>query len=129
MKIVSPPAGRTRRWPFDSRGDAASLAQDKPFDSRSDTASLVQERRIAGAPHGGTARFERLGLAVTSLVLLFGLWLTYAEQTTSFSTFAADMQNGAVVNLTSIRDDSAMLPHLTMFPERTEKAAVAAAVV
>ena len=66
---------------------------------------------------------------MTSLVLLFGLWLTYVEQTTSFSTFEADMQNGALVNLSSIRDESAMLPHLTMFPERTEKAVVAAAVL
>src|SRR5918993_800731 len=114
MKIVNPPAATKRRW---------------PFDSRTDTASLAQERRMAGAPHGGTARFERLGLAATSLVLLFGLWLTYVEQMTRFSTFEADLQNGALVNLSSMRDESAMLPHLTMFPERTEKTVVAAAVL
>ena len=70
MKIVNPPTATKRRWPFDSRSYAASLAQD---------------RRIAGggSQGGAAARFERLGLAVTSLVLLFGLWLTYVEQTTS----------------------------------------------
>ena len=75
------------------------------------------------------ARFERLGLAVTSLVLLFGLWLTYIEQTTTFATFAADVRNGELVNLSSIRDDSALMPRLTMFAERSEKAVVAAAVL
>src|SRR5829696_1317697 len=115
MKIVNPPAAR-RRWPFDSRSDTASLAQDT--------------RMAGGGVQGGSAaRFERLGLAVTSLVLLFGLWLTYVEQTTPFSTFEADVQNGALVNLSSIRDQSAMLPHLTMFTEWTEKAAVAEAVL
>ena len=115
MRIVNPPPATTRRWPFDSRSDAASLAQD---------------RRIAGGhAQGRVARFERLGLAVTSLVLLFGLWLTYVEQTATFSTFQADVQNGALLNLNSIRDESALIPRLTMFPERTEKAAVAAAVL
>jgi cell division protein FtsW (lipid II flippase)/cell division protein FtsI/penicillin-binding protein 2 len=75
------------------------------------------------------ARFERLGLGVTSLVLLFGLWLTYAEQTSMFGTFAADLRSGALVNLSSIRDESALIPRLTMFPERAEKAAAAAAVL
>ncbi len=62
-------------------------------------------------------------------MLLFGLWLTYLEQTTTFSTFAAEVQNGALVNLNSIRDESALIPRLTMFPERAEKAVVAAAVL
>ena len=84
---------------------------------------------MAGDAQGRAARFERLGLAVTSLVLLFGLWLTYVEQTTTFSTFEADLQNGALVNLSSIRDESALIPRLTMFPERAEKAVVAAAVL
>ena len=92
-------------------------------------ASLAQDRRVAGDAPGRAARFERLGLAVTSLVLLFGLWLTYLEQTTTFSTFAAEVQSGALVNLSSIRDESALMPRLTMFPERTEKAVVAAAVL
>ena len=99
MRIVNPPPATTRRW------------------------------RVSGAAPGRAARFERLGLAVTSLVLLFGLWLTYVEQTTTFSTFEAEMQNGALLNLSSIRDESALLPRLTMFPERTEKAVVAAAVL
>src|SRR5688500_18478561 len=115
MRIVNPPPATTRRWPFDSRSDAASLAQD---------------RRIAGDHAlGRAARFERLGLTVTSLVLVFGLWLTYAEQTTTFSTFGADLQNGTLVNLSSVRDESALIPRLTMFPERPEKAVVAAAVL
>src|SRR5688500_2431671 len=113
MRIVNAHPATTRRWPFDSRSDAASLAQD---------------RHVSDA-QGRAARFERLGLAVTSLVLLFGLWLTYAEQTATFSTFAADVQNGALVNLSSIRDESALIPHLTRFPERPERAAVAAAVL
>jgi cell division protein FtsW (lipid II flippase)/cell division protein FtsI/penicillin-binding protein 2 len=41
--------------------------------------------RIAGFASDRAARFERLGLAVTSLVLLFGLSLTYVEQTATFS--------------------------------------------
>src|SRR5688572_33493294 len=91
MRIVNPPPATTRRWPFDSRSDAASLAQD---------------RRIAGGhAQGRVARFERLGLTVTSLVLVFGLWLTYVEQTTTFSTFEADVRNGALVNLSSVRDE------------------------
>jgi cell division protein FtsW (lipid II flippase)/cell division protein FtsI/penicillin-binding protein 2 len=114
MRIVTPPPATARRWPFHSRSDAASLAQD---------------RRAAGDAQNPAARFERLGLTVTSLVLLFGLWLTYAEQTAGFSTFATDVKNGALVNLSSIRDESALIPRLTMFPEPAEKAVVAAAVL
>src|SRR5688572_292077 len=115
MRIVNPPPATTRRWPFDSRSDAASLAQD---------------RRIAGGDAPDRApRFERLGLTVTSLVLVFGLWLTYVEQTTTFSTFEADVRNGALVNLSSVRDESALIPRLTMYPERAEKAVVAAEVL
>ena len=99
MRIVNPPPATTRRW------------------------------RVSGDAHGPAARFERLGLTVTSLVLVFGLWLTYVEQTTTFSTFGADLQNGTLLNLSSIRDESALIPRLTMFPERAEKAAVAAAVL
>ena len=99
MRIVNPPPATTRRW------------------------------RVAGDAQGRAARFERLGLTVTSLVLVFGLWLTYVERTTTFSTFEADVRNGALVNLSSIRDESALLPRLTMFPERAEKAVVAAAVL
>src|SRR5688572_25293488 len=99
MRIVNPPPATTRRW------------------------------RVSGDAHGPAARFERLGLTVTSLVLVFGLWLTYVEQTTTFSTFGADLQNGTLMNLSSIRDESALIPRLTMFPERAEKAVAAAAVV
>jgi cell division protein FtsW (lipid II flippase)/cell division protein FtsI/penicillin-binding protein 2 len=102
MRIVNPPPATTRRWPFDSRRDAAS--------------------------QGRSARFERLGLAVTSLVLLFGLWLTYTEQTAPFRTFDADVQSGALVNLSSIRDERTLVPRLTMFPDRAERTVVAAAV-
>ncbi len=108
MRIVNPPPATTRE---------ARLAK------------RCAARSTAHAARGRAARFERLGLAVTSLVLLFGLWLTYVEQTTTFSTFAADVQNGALVNLSSIRDESALIPRLTMFPERAEKAVVAAAVL
>ena len=99
MRIVNPPPAATRRW------------------------------HLAGDAQGPAARFERLGLAVTSLVLLFGLWLTYVEQTTTFSTFEADVQSGGLVNLSSVRDQRALLPRLTMFPERAERTVVAAAVL
>lgn len=99
MRIVTPPPATTRRW------------------------------HVAGDGSGRAARFERLGLAVTSLVLFFGLWLTYIEQTTTFSTFEADVQNGALVNLNAIGDEGALIPLLTMFPERTEKTVVADAVL
>jgi len=80
-------------------------------------------------PDGGrAAAIERLGLAATSLVLLLGLWLTYAEQRTTFAVSAADLQSGAVINLNAVGDDSALVPHLTMFTERAEQAAVASAV-
>jgi cell division protein FtsW (lipid II flippase) len=115
MRVVTPAATATRRW---------------PFELRSDTASPVQDRRIAGGDaKGRAARFERLGLAVTSLVLLFGLSLAYVEQTTPFASFATDVQNGVLVNLSSVRDESALIPRLTMFAERAERAAVAAAVI
>ena len=83
----------------------------------------------AGNAPRGAARFERLGLAATSLVLLLGLWLTYLEQTTTFNTFDADVRNGALVNLNSLRDENALIPRLTMFPERAERATAAAAVL
>src|SRR5688500_15092467 len=85
--------------------------------------------RVADDAQSRAARFERLGLAVTSMVLVFGLWLTYVEQTATFSTFEADVQNGALVNVSSMRDESLLVPHLTMFTERAERAAVAAAVL
>jgi cell division protein FtsW (lipid II flippase) len=85
--------------------------------------------RVSDDAQGRAARFERLGLAVTSLVLLFGLWLTYVEQTATFGSFEADVRNGELVNLSSMRDESVLLPHLTMFAERAERAAVAAAVL
>ena len=74
-------------------------------------------------PHapGRAARFERLGLAVTSLVLLFGLWLTYIEQTTAFVTFERDVRNGALVNVSAIGDESALPPQLTALPKRAEQ--------
>jgi cell division protein FtsW (lipid II flippase) len=91
--------------------------------------ATTRRLHVTGEGPGRAARFERLGLAVTSLVLLFGLWLTYVEQTATFSTFAADVQDGALVNLSSIRDEGALISRLTMFPERAEKAMVAAAVL
>jgi cell division protein FtsW (lipid II flippase)/cell division protein FtsI/penicillin-binding protein 2 len=114
MRIVNPPPATTRRERV--AGVAPVLSE------RSGIASRVEGQ-------GRAARFERLGLAVTSLVLLFGLWLTYVEQTAMFSTFAADVQNGALVNLRSVGDASALIPRLTMFQERTEKAVVAGAVL
>lgn len=98
MRIVTVTQATSRRWPVE--GVSASRA----------------------------ARFERLGLAATSLVVLLGLWLTFAEQTATFTTVPADIQSGGLVNLASLDDESSLIPHLTMFQERAEKAVVAAAV-
>ena len=95
------------------------------------TASPPRTRRrwrLAPAPQGRAARVERVGLAVTTFVLLLGFWLTYAEQTATFAAAEADLRNGALVNLNAVRDESAFIPHLTMFGERAEKNRVAGAV-
>jgi cell division protein FtsW (lipid II flippase)/cell division protein FtsI/penicillin-binding protein 2 len=84
--------------------------------------------RLASASQGRAPRLERLGLAVTSLVLILGLWLTYLEQTATFGTAEADLRNGGLINLKTVGDESALIPHLTMFTERAEKTAVASAV-
>src|SRR5918996_151226 len=98
MRIVNATPASTRPWPV---------------------ASAMEQR----AP-----RLERLGLAVTSLVLVLGLGLTYVEQTATFGAAEAGLANGSLINLNAIRDESALIPHLTMFTERAEKAAIAAAV-
>jgi cell division protein FtsW (lipid II flippase)/cell division protein FtsI/penicillin-binding protein 2 len=93
------------------------------------TADPTRRRwRAGGVAPSRASRFERLGLAATSLVLLLGLWLTYAEQTATFVTVPTDLQNGALLDLTAIRDEAALIPYLTMFPQRAEKTVVAAAV-
>ena len=98
MRIVNAPPVSTRRW------------------------------RVASASRGRAPRLERLGLAVTSLVLLLGLWLTYLEQTATFAAAEADLRNGGLVNLNAIRDESALIPYLPMLPDRAAKVATASAI-
>lgn len=95
------------------------------------TASPPSTRRrwhLRPAAQGRAARVERAGLAVTTLVLLLGFWLTYAEQTATFAAADADLRNGALVNLNAVRDESALVPHLSMFAEQAEKNRIAGAV-
>jgi cell division protein FtsW (lipid II flippase) len=74
------------------------------------------------------ARIERLGLTVTSAVLLFGLWLTYTGQRADAGPAAADLSAGRVVNLSALSDARALLPALAIFKDAGERAAVAGAI-
>ena len=67
-------------------------------------AETTRKRRAVSDDHERTARFERLGLVVTSMVLVLGLWLTYAEQAATFRSFDADLRSGAIVDLNAARD-------------------------
>jgi cell division protein FtsW (lipid II flippase)/cell division protein FtsI/penicillin-binding protein 2 len=74
------------------------------------------------------ARIERLGLTVTSAVLLFGLWLTYSERRIAIPQIRADVSAGRIVNLADVSSASQIVPLLGMFREPAERAAVAAAI-
>lgn len=85
-------------------------------------------RRVYRPAGGRAARFELLGLAGTTIVLLFGFWLTYVEQAATFGQAEADLRSGSVINLNAVRDESALMAHLSMFAERADKAGAASAI-
>ena len=68
------------------------------------------------------ARIERLGLSVTSAVLLFGLWLTYSERRIDIPQIRADVTAGRIVNLAEVSSASQLVPLLGMFREPAERA-------
>jgi cell division protein FtsW (lipid II flippase) len=84
--------------------------------------------RRHGHPASTTARVERLGLAVTSIVLLLGLWLTYVGQTEGFTTVAVDLASRRLVNLNAVRSADDLTPALQALNERSERDAIAAAI-
>jgi cell division protein FtsI/penicillin-binding protein 2/cell division protein FtsW (lipid II flippase) len=73
-------------------------------------------------------RVERLGLAVTSVVVLFGLAVTIAEQTSTFSNLRTGVEPRQVVELHQLKSRTELAPLLTMFPEPAERIAVSEAV-
>lgn len=85
-------------------------------------------RRFRATPSSRAARLERLGLAVTTPVLLLGLWLTYAGQTASFEADTRELASGRLVLLSAMRSGNELVPFLDAFPDRTEQAAVGAAI-
>ena len=74
------------------------------------------------------ARVERLGLAVTSAVVLLGLALTFAGQASEFSSLKPALESGRVVDLHAMNGRHELVPLLTMFPEPAERIAVAESV-
>ena len=74
------------------------------------------------------ARIERLGLAVSSLVMLLGVALTYAGQTTEVDATARDAAAGRVVNLATVSSGARLARALHVFEQPAERAAVADAI-
>lgn len=82
-----------------------------------------------GRPSTGRAvRVERLGLAVTSVVVSFGLALTFAGQASELSSLRTALESGRVVDLHAMRSSNELVPLLTMFPEPAERIAVSESV-
>jgi cell division protein FtsW (lipid II flippase)/cell division protein FtsI/penicillin-binding protein 2 len=79
-------------------------------------------------PTGRAARIERLGLAVTSVVILFGLALTFAEQASEFSSLRTALESERIVDLHAMKSSNELVPLLTMFSEPAERIAVSEAV-
>lgn len=75
-----------------------------------------------------TARLERLGLAITTPVLLLGLWLTYIGQTGEFDTAASRLANGQLVHLSAIRSGNDLVPLLDGFADHQQRSAAADAI-
>jgi len=71
------------------------------------------------------ANVEVLGVAVCSLVILFGFWLTTLGRLEQLRTATAT--TSPVLNLRTLRTPEDLLPLLTMFEDRTERAAAARA--
>ncbi|MBA2260757.1 MAG: hypothetical protein H0W18_17865, partial [Acidobacteria bacterium] len=83
---------------------------------------------VSSLSTGRAVRVERLGLAVTSVVVLFGLALAVREQTAPFSSLRTELQSGRVIDLHAMKTSDELVPLLTMFPDPAERRAVAAAV-
>ena len=77
---------------------------------------------------GRAVRVERLGLAVTSVVVLFGLALTFTEQASQLSSLRPALESGHIVDLHTMKSSNELVPLLTMFPEPAERIAVSDAV-
>jgi cell division protein FtsI/penicillin-binding protein 2/cell division protein FtsW (lipid II flippase) len=73
-------------------------------------------------------RVERLGLAVTSIVVLFGLAITIADQISSVSNQRTGVESRQVVQLHELKTRTELAPLLTMFPVPAERIAVSEAV-
>jgi cell division protein FtsW (lipid II flippase) len=74
------------------------------------------------------ARIERLGLALSSLVVLLGVSLTYVGQTRGFEAVRRDVAGGRVINLESVASGAALAPALAVF-DQTERTEAASAIV
>jgi cell division protein FtsW (lipid II flippase)/cell division protein FtsI/penicillin-binding protein 2 len=68
------------------------------------------------------ANVEALGLAVCSIVMLFGLWLTTVGRVEQLK---AATDSTPVLNLRTLRSPEDLLPLLTMFEDRIERQAAA----
>ena len=75
------------------------------------------------------ARIERLGLALSSLVVLLGVSLTYVGQTRGFEAVRRDVAGGRVINLESVTSGAALAPALRIFDQQAERTEVASAIV
>jgi cell division protein FtsW (lipid II flippase)/cell division protein FtsI/penicillin-binding protein 2 len=73
----------------------------------------------------GPARVEQLGLAAVSLVLLLGLWLTYAGQAAPARVCGPGIQSPCLVNLASLTSAAELLPVLPAFGGPAEQRAIA----
>src|SRR5439155_22696102 len=70
---------------------------------------------------------ELAGLAVSTVVVATGLFLTYAAQTRSFRTIQTDLTRGTIVDLRRLLSANDLAPYLTMFGSPFERDRVALA--
>lgn len=73
-------------------------------------------------------RVERLGLSVTSAVVVFGLLLSHAQQASEIADARQALSSGQLVNLHAMKSRTDLTPWLTTFPEPAERNAVSALV-
>jgi cell division protein FtsW (lipid II flippase) len=100
--------------------------------SRSDpTESLIKWWTLPAAIRRtvSIARIERLGLGLSSFVVILGVALAYVGQTRGFEAFRRDVAGGRVVNLESVSSGAALAPSLRIFDQPAERTEVAAAIV
>jgi cell division protein FtsW (lipid II flippase) len=92
--------------------------------------SPVRRRTLFGRPdprQHRQARLESLALAVVTVVIATGFWITYSRQTSSFSQTQRELAEGLVVQAGKA-DVAALANRLTVFPSATERGFAAAAV-